>query len=98
MGLRDMYETEEMRYTLRLSYQMFDGRLLTKIHADTTFFNEPAPSYSETLAIHSQFLSEYLNSLETFRFVVNANRGVQAGIKKKAVALLELIKKEYDLE
>lgn len=98
MNLRDLYETEEMRYTYRISYRLFDGKVLTKIHADTTFFNEPPPSYFETLIMNSQFMGEYLNSLETFRFVVNANLELQAIIKKKAVDLLTLIKKEYDLE
>jgi len=98
MLLRDMYETDEMRYTTRLAYQLFDGRELTKIHADTTFFNMPSPSQSETLVMNTQYLSEYLNSLATFRFVVNANLELQANIKQDGAALLALIKKEYHLE
>jgi|SRR5687767_1427379 len=98
MVLRDMYETDEMRYTNRLANQLLDGRILTKIHADTTFFNMPSPSQSENLVMNTQYLGEYLNSLSTFRFVVHANMQLQAVIKQNGVALLGLIKKEYHLE
>jgi len=98
MVLRDQWEAEEMRYTYRLGYQLVDGKQITKIHADTTYFNKIVLPGSGTLALNTQYLSEYLSSLATFRLVVNSDLLLQANIKKKGVDLLRLIKKEYNLE
>ena len=100
MALRDMYETEEMRYTVRLSYKLVDGTMLSNIYADTTYFNnhQLRTDRSKTITVHPQYVGEYLNSLATFRFVVMNNLRLQENIKKKGADLLALIKKEYHLE
>ena len=100
MALRDMYETEEMRYTVRLSYKLVDGTILSNIYADTTYFNnyQLRTDKPKLIPVSSQYAGEYLNSLATFRFVVMSNMRLQENIKRKAEDLLVLIKKEYHLE
>jgi hypothetical protein len=100
MSLRDMYETEEMRYTVRLAYKLVDGVMLSNIYADTTYFtnHQLRTDLPKLITINPQYLSEYLNSLATFRFVVINNMRLQESIKSKAGDLLVLLKKEYHLE
>ena len=100
MALRDLYETEEMRYTVRLSYKLVDGIMLSNIYADTTYFNhhQLRTDQSKSVAVDSKYVGEYLNSLSTFRFVVMNNMRLQENIKKKAGDLLVLLKKKYHLE
>jgi hypothetical protein len=97
MALRDQYEVEEMRYTVRLSYKFVDGSMLSSIYADTSYFNNDRlrTDRSKSIMISPQYVSEYLNSLATFRFVVMNNMRLQENIRKKAEDLLALIKKEY---
>ena len=99
MLLRDNYEAEEMRYTLRLAYKLIDGVSLTNVYSDTAYFlnRTVRPGVSKTLDLNAQHLGEYLNSLTTFRFVVMNNMMLQQVIKKKAETLLTLIKAEYDV-
>ena len=100
MGLRDLYETEEMRYAVRLSFKMVDGIMLSNIYADTNFYNNNIlrTEATKTIAFNPQHASEYLNSLATYRFVVMNNLRLQETIKKKAEDLLGLIKNEYHLK
>ena len=99
MALRDMYETEEMRYAVRLSYKLVDGTLLSNVYADTTYFNNHQLRIDKpkSITVYPQYAGEYLNSLATFRFVVMNNMRLQENIKKKAEDLLLLIKNEYHL-
>jgi len=100
MVLRDQYEVEEMRYTVRLSYKFVDGSMLSNIYADTSYFNNRGlrTGTPHSIMINPQYVSEYLNSLATFRFVVMNNMWLQQNIRKKAEDLLTLIKKEYHLK
>jgi hypothetical protein len=100
MFLRDNFEAEEMRYTLRLAYKLIDGVLITNLYADTAYsFNHAIkPGVSKSVKVNSQYLGEYLNSLATYRFVVANNMSLQQVIKMKAEHLLTIIKTEYDLE
>ena len=99
MALRDAYETDEMRYAVRLSYKMIDGTMLSNIYADTSYFNNNKlrTDASGTIAYNSKDAGEYLNSLVTYRFVVVSNMQVQESIRKIADHLLMLIKKEYHM-
>ena len=89
-----------MRYTVRLSYKLVDGIMLSNIYADTTYFNHHKlrTEVSKSITLNAQYAGEYLNSLATFRFVVMNNMRLQENIKKKAGDLLVLLKKEYNLE
>jgi hypothetical protein len=100
MVLRDQYEVEEMRYTIRLSYKFVDGIVLSNIYADTSYYNNHRlrTDIPKSITINPQYVSEYLNSLATFRFVVMNNMWLQQNIRKKAEDLLALIKKEYHLK
>lgn len=100
MVLRDQYEVEEMRYTIRLSYKFVDGIVLSNIYADTSYYNNHRlrTDIPKSITINPQYVGEYLNSLATFRFVVMNNMWLQQNIRKKAEDLLALIKKEYHLK
>ncbi|HET9745614.1 MAG TPA: hypothetical protein VFP97_07875 [Chitinophagaceae bacterium] len=100
MFLRDNFETEEMRYTLRLAYKLIDGVLLTNLSIDTAYLTNQSlkRGVSKAVNMNSQYLGEYLNSLASFRFVVINNMSLQGMITKKAENLLTLIKAEYDLK
>ena len=99
MLLRDNFEAEEMRYTLRLAYKLIDGVSITNLYADTAYFYNQSfrPGISKTININSQYVGEYLNSLVTFRFVVLNNMRLQEMIKKNAENLLVILKTEYHL-
>ena len=99
MYLRDNYEAEEMRYTVRLAYKLINGIDLATLYSDTTYFYNYSlrPGTSATVALHKEYLGEYLNSLNTFRFVVFSNMVLQDNIKQKAENLLATIKKTYRL-
>src|SRR6188768_3379228 len=97
MVLRDLFETDEMRYAVRLSYKMIDGIMLSNIYADTNYFNNNTlrTDASGTIAYNSKDAGEYLNSLVTYRFVVVSDMGVEESLRKIAERLLILIKDEY---
>src|SRR5678816_816853 len=63
MALRDLFETDEMRYAVRLSYKMIDGIMLSNIYADTNYFNNNTlrTDASGTIAYNSKDAGEYLN-------------------------------------
>lgn len=100
MVLRDQYEVEEMRYTMRLSYKFVNGIMLSNIYADTSYFNNHRlrTDIPKSIKFSPQYVSEYVNSLATFRFVVMNNLRLQENIRKKAEDLLVLMKKEYHLK
>ena len=100
MALRDAYETDEMRYAVRLSYKMIDGIMLSNMYADTSYFNNNTlrTGASGAIAYNSKDAGEYLNSLVTYRFVVVSNMQVQESLKKIAEHLLLLIKREYHIK
>jgi len=100
MALRDLFETDEMRYAVRLSYKMIDGIMLSKIYADTSYFNNNTlrTDASGTIAYNSKDAGEYLNSLVTYRYVVVSDMRVQESLGKIAEHLLVLIKKEYHIK
>ena len=100
MVLRDAYETEEMRYTVRLSYKMIDGIVISGIYADTNYYNNNKlrTELSKTVPLNSQYAGEYLNSLANYGFGVLSNMMLQENIRKKAENLLILIKDEYNLK
>jgi len=100
MALRDLFETDEMRYAVRLSYKMIDGIMLSNIYADTNYFNNNTltTDASGTIAYNSKDAGEYLNSLVTYRFAVVSDMRVQESLSKIAEHLLVLIKKEYHIK
>ena len=100
MALRDLYETEEMRYAFRLSHKMIDGVMISNMYADTNYYynNRLRTGESKTIPFNAQYAGEYLNSLASFRFVVLNNMWLQENIRKKAEDLLILIKDEYNLK
>ena len=100
MTLRDAYETDEMRYAVRLSYKMIDGIVISGIYADTNYYNNNRlrTELFKTVPFNSQYAGEYLNSLASYGSGVLSNMGLQENIRKKAENLLTLIKDEYNLK
>ncbi len=97
IALRDIYETNFFIDNNKLLEQLFDGRALLKIYADTTYYKKPV-SPSAAIKLNEQYAGEYLNSLRTFQFLVRQNMELQATVKAKAARLITLIKKEYHLD
>src|SRR5688572_24588387 len=99
MALRDAFETEEMRYSVRLSYKMIDGVVIANVYGDTNYYNNNRlrTEVYKIIPFDAQYASEYLNSLTIFRFVVLNNMWLQDNIRKKAEDLLLLLKDEYNL-
>ena len=100
MVQRDLFELDEMRYAVRLSYKLVDGVMVSNIRTDTTYFNNNSlrTNMSKQVTLNSQYVSEYLNNLIFFRFIVMNNLLLQENIKKKGEDLLMLLKKEYHLK
>ena len=96
LSLRDIYETNFTFENRALSEKIFEGRSVLKNLADTIYFNR-RPS-GQSIKVIEQYRDEYINSLITFRRFVQKNMELQAVIKIKAVKLLVLIKKEYQLD
>lgn len=96
LALRDIYETNFMVEQTKVLQNLFDGRELLRLYADTTFDKNP-PTPSAPVEIDGQYVNEYLNGLKTFQLLVKLDMDLQTAIKNKAVMLIDLIKKEYHL-
>jgi len=98
MLLRDNFEAEEMRYTIRLSYKLMDGMAVTKSFMETASPDLTDPNGTKSIPFNEEYLSEYLNSIVTYRYVVTTNLQLQGSIKNLGRELLLLLKKEYHLK
>jgi hypothetical protein len=97
MVVRDHFESELASENIQLVGKLFKNNVALKIRADTTLFGKHITSGSD-IPINGQYLDEYLNHLMTFQDLIKANLGVQIIIKNRAINLIGLIKKEYDLK
>jgi hypothetical protein len=97
MALRDIYETNFMVDHNKVLRNLFDGRELLKLYADTVYDRKP-PTPLAPIKLEEQYANEYLNSLKTFQLLVTLDMDLQATIKMKANRLIDLINKEYHLE
>jgi len=97
LSLRDIYETNFMVEQNKLLQNLFDGRELLRLYADTTYDRKPSRPLTP-VKIEAQYVNEYLNGLKTFQLLVKLDMDLQTTIKSKAVRLIELIKKEYHLK
>ena len=97
LALRDIYETNFMVEQNKLLQNLFDGRELLRLYADTTYDSKPPKPFTP-IKIEAQYVNEYLNGLKTFQLLVKLDMELQTTIKVKATRLIDLIKKEYHLE
>jgi hypothetical protein len=97
MALRDIYETNFMVEQNKVLQNLFDGRELLRLYADTSF-DRKLPKLLTPVKIEEQYINEYLNGLKTFQFMVKVDMDLQTTIKIKAAGLIDLIKKEYHLQ
>ena len=97
IALRDIYETDFAVDHNRLLQQLFDGKTLLKIFADSIYYNKPS-TQTALVKMNQQYLNEFLNSLRTFRSLVQQDGDLQTEIKAKATRLIALINKEYHLK
>ena len=95
--IRDKYETDESIKHIDLLQKLFEGEILTKIYVDTMFFKKPA-EINTFIPLNNAYLSEYLNNLRAFRFLMFEDIKLRARIASRAANLILLIKKEYHLQ
>jgi hypothetical protein len=98
MILRDRYEVEVINRNTEIVEKLFDGRILLKIHADTSYFKKLPPFSDTPIPIRSEYVGEYLNQLYNVRSLVRANLSLQALMKQKAINLISMIKEAYKLK
>jgi len=96
LALRDIYETNFMVEQNKILQNLFDGRELLRLYADTSYDRKP-PKLFTPVKIEEQYVNEYLNGLKTFQLLVKLDMDLQTTIKSKAAVLIDLIKKEYHL-
>ena len=95
--LRDKFELDEAVKSIDLLQKLFDGQQLSKIYADT-MYNKRAVGISDIfIPLHIAYLSEYLNHLMEFRFLIFEDMKLRDQIAMRAANLLSLIKKQYHL-
>jgi hypothetical protein len=97
LATRDIYEVNFMVDETKVLQNLFDGRELLRLYADTTFDRKPSTPFTP-VKIDGQYVNEYLNGLKTFQLVVKLDMDLQTTIKIKAALLIDLIKKEYRLK
>jgi hypothetical protein len=98
MILRDQYETNLIYDYNKTHNRIFDGRIIAKIHADTSLFNRPPPSPETLIHMDPEYVAPFLNELLYCRVMVEANMVVQAAIARRGKNLIKLIKAEYHLK
>lgn len=95
--LRDIYETNFSMDHNKLLQKLFDGKSILIHFSAINLINKPK-NQTYTIKLKEQYLSEYLNSLRAFQYLVNQDMLLQATVKGKAIRLIALIKNEYHLE
>ena len=98
LSLRDKFEIDESIKHIDLLQKLFEGQILTKMYVDTTFFKKPAAVINTFIPLNITYISEYLNHLREYRFLMDADMQLRDRIASRAANLLLLIKKEYHLE
>ncbi|HEV8079334.1 MAG TPA: hypothetical protein VGP43_01375 [Chitinophagaceae bacterium] len=97
MLLRDEYQTNDVREIGNVYEKMLDGKTLIKIIADSRYHKKPIDSTAK-IAINKAYIGEYLIKMYGYRGSVQGNMRLQEEMKARAVRLIVLIKKKYDLK
>jgi hypothetical protein len=97
MVLRDEFETDGAVRLREHIEKMLDGRMLAKIYADTTFHKKPPPATTTRIAINIAYMNEFLIKLLNRSTGIRGNMFLQQTMKRRAINLITLIKKEYHL-
>ncbi len=97
MLLRDEYQTNDMREVGDVYDKMLDGKTLIKIIADSRYYKKPIDS-TVKIAIDKAYIGEYFIKMDDYLELVQDNMKLQEGMKARAVRLIDLIRKEYDLK
>ena len=97
MTKRDDYENEAFVYSSRLAQKLFDARSVIKT-LGTSNNVKAIPDSTISIKLNFTYLDEYLNNLMNYEFLIKNNLGVFETNKQTASNLIQLIKKEYNLE
>jgi hypothetical protein len=97
MVLRDEYRTNEAVQIGDVYDKMLDGKTLIKIIADSRYYKKPIDS-TVKIAINKAYIGEYLIKMNGYRGSVQNNMQFQEEMKARAVRLIDLIRKEYNLK
>jgi hypothetical protein len=97
MTKRDDYENEAFVYSSRLAQKLFDARSIIKT-LGTSNNVKAIPDSTISIKLNLTYLDEYLNNLMNYEFLIKNNLGVFETNKQTASNLIQLIKKEYNLE
>ncbi len=76
--------------------KMLDGEALIKVIAGSRYYKKPIDSTAK-IPINKAYIGEYLNKIYNYRGTVRGNMRLQEEIKARAVRLIDLIRKMYDL-
>ena len=96
MVVRDHFESELGQDNINLVGKLFKNSVALKIRTDTMLLKKNT-SADQNIAFNDQYLDEYLNHLMAFQDLIKINLGVQITTKNRAINLIVLIKKEYQL-
>jgi hypothetical protein len=90
-------EIESFQYNDRLSQKLFDAKSVIKAYSIS---ENPAliSGSSELIKINVSYLSEYINNLINYNQGIRGNAFLSENCKQKAINLIQLIKKEYQLQ
>jgi len=97
MARRDDFEVEAFIYNNRIGQKLFDARSIVKAYG---FSDSPLvlQDSAAPIQLNLGYLDEYVNNLRIYEFLIKNNDGVFELNRKKALDLLKLIAKKYDVE
>jgi hypothetical protein len=98
LTVRDKFEVDEVVKNIDLLQKLFDGQSLSQLFIDTMYNKKTQDLKNTFISLNTVYLSEYLNHLREFRFLIFEDMKLRDQIALKAFNLLSLIKKEYHLE
>lgn len=93
--VRDKFEIEESVKQIDLLQKLFEGTSLSKIFVDTMYYKNHPDIKNTFTTLNYPYLSEYLNHLIEYRFLIFEDMKLRDQIALKAANLIMLIKKNY---
>ena len=96
--IRDKFEVDEAVKNIDLLQKLFDGQSLSRLYVDSMYNRKQSATTNTLIALNTGYLSEYLNHLRGFRFLIFEDMKLRDQIASRAANVLKLIKKEYHLK
>ncbi len=96
--IRDKFEVDESIKHIDVLQKLFDGTSLSKLFVDTMYYKNHPDIKNTFTSLNVSYLSEYLNHLIEYRFLIFEDMKLRNQIASRATNLILLIKKEYHLQ